>query len=178
LNDWSERVLGFWFALDPRQWFTIDPQLDAAIARRFGRVRAVLRDCPPGSFLDSARKALAGVILFDQFPRNSYRASPEQFATDPLALAISREALELGYDAALTVDQRSFLYLPFEHSEALTDQERAVALIAQLGDPERLDFARRHQAVIARFGRFPHRNALLGRTPTAAETGAGPVVPF
>ncbi|WP_349773282.1 DUF924 family protein [Sphingomonas sp. KRR8] len=176
--DWSERVLAFWFSLDPAQWFRTDEVLDQQLRRRFGRVHAALRDCPPESFLDSPRRALAAVILFDQFPRNLFRGLPEQFATDPLALAISRDAIALGHDRDLNLDERTFLYMPFQHSEVLADQERALALFETLGDPERLDFARRHHDVIARFGRFPHRNAALGRASTPAELAAGPVEPF
>ncbi|WP_114227449.1 MULTISPECIES: DUF924 family protein [Sphingomonas] len=176
--DWSERLLAFWFGLDPALWFKRDDALDAELRRRFERVRAALRDCPPGSFLASPRRALAAVILFDQVPRNLYRDRPEQFATDPLALTIARDAIALGYDRAMTLDERTFLYMPFQHSESLADQAESLRLFTALGDPERLDYARRHHDVIARFGRFPHRNAALGRTPTAAERAAGNVEPF
>jgi len=175
--DWSERLLGFWFGLDPSQWFKRDEVLDDRIRRRFERVRAALRDCPPGTFLDTSRRALAAVILFDQFPRNMYRDRAEQFATDPLALTIAKEAIARGHDQGMSVDERTFLYMPFQHSETLADQERALALFETLGDAERLDYARRHHDVIARFGRFPHRNAALGRTPTPAELAAGAVEP-
>jgi len=176
--DWSERVLGFWFGLDRAQWFKADEALDQRIRHRFERIRAALRDCPPGSFLDSARRALAAVILFDQFPRNMSRGRADAFGTDALALTIAREAIALGYDQDLGVDERTFLFMPFQHSEHLADQERSLALFAALGDSERLDYARRHHDVIARFGRFPHRNAALGRTPTAAELAAGETEPF
>lgn len=176
--DWSERLLGFWFGLDPSQWFKRDEALDARLRSRFERVRAALRDCPPGTFLNTPRRSLAAVILFDQVPRNLYRDLPEQFATDPLALTIARDAIALGYGEAMSLDERTFLYMPFQHSEALADQEHALTLFEALGDPQRLDYARRHHDVIARFGRFPHRNAALGRTPTPAELAAGEVEPF
>lgn len=176
--DWSERVLGCWFGLDPSRWFRTDPALDAAIRRRFGPLWSALRECAPDSFLDSPRRALAAVILFDQFPRNLFRASPAQFATDSQARHIAREAVARGLDRDLDTDQRTFLYMPFQHSEDLADQAQSVRLFAALGEPERLDYARRHHDVIARFGRFPHRNAVLGRVPTPAEQAAGPVEPF
>jgi uncharacterized protein (DUF924 family) len=176
--DWSERLLDFWFGLDPQQWFGTDPALHDRIRRRFAQVQLKLRQCPVGSFLDSPRRSLAAVILFDQLPRNMFRGSPDQFATDPVALAIAREAIAQGHDRQLSVDERTFLYMPHQHSEHLADQQESLRLFEALGKPEQLDFARRHHDVIARFGRFPHRNHVLGRTPTDAERAAGKVEPF
>jgi len=118
------------------------------------------------------------VILFDQFPRNMFRGSAEQFATDHLALAIAKGALDAGYDQELAPDERKFLYMPFEHSENLDDQNRSVLLFTQLGDDEQVLYAKKHRDVIARFGRFPHRNAMLGRAPRPDEIAAGDVVPW
>jgi uncharacterized protein (DUF924 family) len=109
------------------------------------------------------------VLLLDQMPRNIYRGRPEAFAADGAARAVAGRALGRGFDAPLPVERRLFLYLPFEHSEDLADQQRAVALIGGLGDPDWLHWAERHRAVIARFGRFPHRNRILGRPDTAEE---------
>lgn len=133
---------------------------------------------PPESFLDDARTALAAVILFDQLPRNMFRGHADQFMTDPLALAIARAAVDRGYDQDMTKDEKAFLYMPFEHSENLADQRRAVALFTALGDDWLLGFARKHHDIIERFGRFPHRNAILGRAPRPAELAAGDVVPW
>ncbi len=133
---------------------------------------------PPESFLDDARTALAAVILFDQLPRNMFRGHADQFMTDPLALAIARAAVDPGYDQDMTKDEKAFLYMPFEHSENLADQRRALALFTALGDDWLLGFARKHHDIIERFGRFPHRNAILGRAPRPAEIAAGEVVPW
>jgi uncharacterized protein (DUF924 family) len=176
--DWTERLLAFWFGLDPQQWFRTDPALDSAIRRRFAQVHAKLRDCPVSSFLDTPRRALAAVILFDQLPRNMYRGSPDQFATDPLALGIASEAIAAGLDRQLSADERTFLYMPYQHSERLADQEESLRLFEALGETKLLDYARRHHDVIVRFSRFPHRNHVLGRSPTDAEQAAGKVEPF
>ena len=133
---------------------------------------------PPESFLDDARTALAAVILFDQLPRNMFRGHADQFMTDPLALAIARAAVDRGYNQDMTKDEKAFLYMPFEHSENLADQRRALALFTALGDDWLLGFARKHHDIIERFGRFPHRNAILGRAPRPAEIAAGDVVPW
>jgi len=171
-------ILHFWFGLTHKQWFGRDEAVDAEIRERFGKLWSEQRQCPVDSFLGSADEALAAVILFDQFPRNMFRDSAESFATDHLALAIARAAIDEGLDDQVPVERRAFFYLPFEHSEDLDDQQRSVLLFTALGDPELLRFAHLHQDVIVRFGRFPHRNAMLGRTPRADEVDAGEVVPW
>ena len=176
--DWRRQVLEFWFGLDPRQWWKADPALDHICKQRFLKLWAEQRQLPVEAFLDDARTALAGVILFDQMPRNMFRGSAEQFATDHLALAIAREAVERGYDDQLEPRERGFLYMPFQHSEKLDDQNRGVLLFTDLGDARQLGYARKHRDIIERFGRFPHRNAILGRAPRADETAAGNVTPF
>ena len=118
------------------------------------------------------------MLLFDQFPRNMFRGSAEQFATDPLALAIARGVVDAGLDDQLSQDERKFLYMPFEHSEDIHDQDRSILLLTALGDDHMLEFGRKHRDIIARFGRFPHRNAMLGREPRAEEIAAGDVVPW
>jgi uncharacterized protein (DUF924 family) len=178
LSDWRSDVLKFWFGLKPEQWWKADPELDHRIRQGFLKLWAEKRQLPVDAFLTNPLTAAAAVILFDQFPRNMFRGSAEQFATDHLALAIARGALEVGYEQELAHDERKFLYMPFEHSENLEDQNRAVLLFTQLGDDEQVLYAKKHRDVIERFGRFPHRNAMLGRTPRPDESAAGEVFPW
>ncbi len=177
-SDWRSEVLDFWFGLDPKQWWRGPPELDDEIRERFLDLWKDKRQLPPESFLTGPRTAIAAVILFDQFPRNMFRGDAEQFATDTLALAIAKGAVDAGLDDQLPPVQRKFLYVPFEHSENLHDQDRAILLFTRLGDKEALDFAEKHRDIIARFGRFPHRNAVLGREPRPDEIAAGDVVPW
>ncbi|MFN3388158.1 MAG: DUF924 family protein [Allosphingosinicella sp.] len=178
MADWQSEVLDFWFGLAPEQWWKADPALDAEIEERFRELWEEQRGFPAAHFLGSVGDALAAVILFDQFPRNMFRGHADQFSTDPLALAIAKGAVERELDEALTQPQRGFLYMPFQHSEDLDDQRRSLALFTALGDAEQLDYARKHHDVVERFGRFPHRNAVLGRTPRPDEVAAGDVVPW
>ena len=177
-EDWRADVLKFWFGLKPEKWWTRDPELDHGIRQNFLKLWAEKRQLPVDAFLTDPLTAAAAVILFDQFPRNMFRDSAEQFATDHIALAIAKGALDAGFDDHLEHDERKFLYMPFEHSEHLEDQNRAVLLFTQLGDDEQLLYAQKHRDVIARFGRFPHRNAILGRAPRSDEIAAGDVVPW
>jgi uncharacterized protein (DUF924 family) len=178
LTDWRSDVLKFWFGLKPEQWWTADPELDHRVRQLFLKLWSAKRQLPVAAFLSDPLTAAAAVILFDQFPRNMFRGSAEQFATDHLALAIARGALDAGYERELAHDERKFLYMPFEHSENLDDQNRSVLLFTQLGDDEQVLYAKKHQDVIERFGRFPHRNAMLGRAPRPDEIAAGDVVPW
>ena len=162
---WQDEVLAFWFALSEEQWWKADPALDTIIRERFLDLWERERENLPEAFLAGARDALAAIILFDQFPRNMLRGHADQFSTDPLALAIARGSVERGLDRAMSPAERGFLYMPFQHSEDLEDQKRSVALFTALGDDYQLGYARKHHDVIARFGRFPHRNAILGRQP-------------
>jgi uncharacterized protein (DUF924 family) len=173
-----EEILGFWFGLSQEQWFKADAELDAKIRERFHRLWETQQGSPASSFLGSPREALAAVVLFDQFPRNMFRGHADQFATDHLGLAVAKEAVALGYDDALSEAERGILYMPFQHSEELEDQQRSVGLFSSLKDKFQLDFARKHHDVIERFGRFPHRNAILGRAPRPDEVAAGDVVPW
>jgi uncharacterized protein (DUF924 family) len=177
-------VLDFWFgapgsATDGRprrEWFVKDAAFDATIRERFGAtidaaVGGGLRDWDDGG----PQGVLARLLVLDQFTRNAWRGQPASFAGDALALAAARQLVDSGADRTLTPLQRSFAYMPFEHAEDAAMQERAVALFAALaaqhaGFDETLDYAQRHCDVIARFGRFPHRNAILGRVATPAET--------
>ena len=176
--EWRGDVLRFWFGLDPQQWWTVDETLDHRIRERFIDLWSERRQLPAECFVGDPLTALAGVILFDQFPRNMFRGHAEQFATDSLALAIASAAVDRGFDDLIEPHERAFLYMPFEHSEKLADQNRAVLLFTKLGDPKFLDYAKRHQKVIERFGRFPHRNQMLGRAPRPDELAAGDITPF
>ena len=178
VSDWRSDVLKFWFELDPKQWWRGPPELDEQVRERFVDLWKEKRQLPPESFLGEPLTALAAVLLFDQFPRNMFRGHADQFATDPLALAIAKAAVDRGLDEQLERDERGFLYMPFQHSEALADQDSALLLFTKLGDPLQLDYAKKHHDIIARFGRFPHRNAMLGRQPRADEIAAGDLVPW
>ncbi|MEJ2518190.1 MAG: DUF924 domain-containing protein, partial [Methyloceanibacter sp.] len=123
----------------------------------------------PDAWLRNPQGRLAAILVLDQFPRNIYRGSPRAFATDEEALALSRDAIAAGADKELPPEQRAFLYMPFQHTETLADQRRSLELFEALGNPENLDFAARHYEIIERFGRFPHRNAVLGRVSTPEE---------
>jgi uncharacterized protein (DUF924 family) len=176
--DWRADVLKFWFGLDSRQWWKTDPALDHQIRQGFLKLWAEKRQLPVESFLDDPLSALAAVILFDQFPRNMFRGQADQFATDHLALAVAQEAVERGFDDQLERDERCFLYMPFQHSENLRDQKRSVLLFSRLGSDFYLGYAKKHLEIIERFGRFPHRNAILGRAPRPEELAAGDVEPW
>jgi uncharacterized protein (DUF924 family) len=175
---WARDVLGFWFGLEPKQWWTEDSVLDAQIRERFFELWEEQRGRQVADFLDAPDHALAAVILFDQFPRNMFRGHADQFATDHLAVAIAKGAVERGYDDGMADERRGFLYMPFQHSEDQKDQIQSLLLFSALGDEKMLHYARLHHEVVERFGRFPHRNAVLGRKPTAIERAAGDVVPW
>lgn len=178
MTGWAGAVVDFWFGLDPRLWWKGDPKLDEEIRERFLDLWEEKRSLPASAFLSSPEEALAAVVLFDQFPRNMFRGHADQFSTDPLALKIAGLAIDRGMDERLEPRRRGILYMPFQHSEDEEDQKRSLLLFSALGDPEQMDYARRHHDVIRRFGRFPHRNAMLGRTPRADEKAAGDVTPF
>jgi uncharacterized protein (DUF924 family) len=178
VSDWRHDLLTFWFGLDPKQWWKGGPELDEACRQRFLPVWSEKRQLPVESFLADPLTSLAGVILFDQIPRNAFRNDAEQFATDHIALAIAKEAIHRGYDDQLNRDERCFLYMPLEHSENLADQNWSVHLFTALGDDYLLGFAKKHHDIIERFGRFPHLNAMLGRAPRPAEIAAGDVHPW
>jgi uncharacterized protein (DUF924 family) len=174
-------ILDFWFADGPdafrQAWFTKDEAFDAQIRTRFGALVAPAREGALDEWAATREGALALFLALDQFPRNLHRGSPEAFASDAHALRLARR-LVIGarMDLALTPTQRVFLYLPFEHAEEMAAQDQSVALFEGLrDDPAKaapngaIDYAWRHRAVIARFGRFPHRNAVLGRESTPAE---------
>jgi uncharacterized protein (DUF924 family) len=168
--DWVSDVLRFWFEETPRErWFKKDKDFDAAVRARFLALHEALAARPSEALFADPRTALAAVIVFDQMSRNMFRDTPRAFATDPLALWIAQAAIAQGFDTMLSKDERLFLYLPFEHAEDAKAQERCVALMATLHDPELTKWAEAHKVIIDRFGRFPHRNSILGRPSTAEE---------
>jgi uncharacterized protein (DUF924 family) len=179
----AQEVLDFWFLApnDPRygsqraEWFRKDDAFDAAIRERFA---ALAEQAVAGGLREWDQKGplgtLARILVLDQFTRNAYRGTPDAFAGDPLALAAALQLADSGDDQDLLPVQRAFAYMPFEHAEDAAMQERAVALFTRLAalNPDyegMLDYAHRHRGVIARFGRFPHRNAILGRASTPEE---------
>ena len=178
MSDWRSDVLDFWFGLDSKQWWKADPALDHRIKQSFLKLWTEKRQLPADSFLTDPLTALAAVILFDQLPRNMFRGHADQFATDHLALAVAKEAISNGLDEELQKDERKFLYMPFQHSENLDDQNRSLLLFSEIGDDEQIEYAKKHRDIIERFGRFPHRNAVLGRAPRPDEIAAGNVVPW
>jgi uncharacterized protein (DUF924 family) len=178
MTDWRADVLKFWFGLDPKAWWRGGEELDHRIKQDFIKLWTEKRQLPADYFTTDPLSALAAVILFDQFPRNMFRGDAEQFATDSLALAVAKAAVDQGFYEQLKKDERCFLYMPFQHSENLDDQNRAVLLFTELNDDYLLGYAKKHRDVIERFGRFPHRNAMLGRAPRPNEIAAGKVVPW
>ncbi|MBI1252690.1 MAG: DUF924 family protein [Alphaproteobacteria bacterium] len=162
-------IIAFWTEAGPGKWFKKDESFDGAIRTRFEALHHAAARGECADWEQSPEGALALLLLLDQFPRNLYRGSAHAFATDGLALRIARDAVASLQDAATDMPLRLFFYLPFEHSEHAADQAEAVRLIAATGDADYLRFAQLHADIIARFGRFPHRNAALGRTTTPEE---------
>jgi len=177
-DDWRADVLKFWFGLEPEQWWNGGPELDHRIRQNFLKLWFEKRQLPVDAFLTDPLTAVAGVILFDQFPRNMFRGAADAYSTDHLALAIAKGAIDKGFDEELAAAERKFLYMPFQHSENLDDQNRALLLFTEIGDDEQIKYAKHHRDIVERFGRFPHRNAILGRTPRPDELAAGEVMPF
>lgn len=169
----AAEVIDFWFnELTPRDWFVRSDAIDARIRSRFLALHEQLLDTGAEG-VSGALTTLAAVIVLDQFSRNMFRGDARAFAADPLARQLATQAIAAGWDVELPREQRLFLYMPFEHSESLPDQARAVALVAALGGEEGWEsYALAHQSLIERFGRFPHRNAVLGRVSTVAEIEA------
>lgn len=163
-------VIGYWFeTLSPEAWYGAPPDVDAEIARRFGPVYETLSEAVPDDWLRSPQGRLAAILVLDQFPRNIHRGTPQAFRSDEKALMLAKDAIAAGADMELPPEQRAFLYMPFQHAENLEDQRRSLELFGSLGNANNLDFAVRHYEIIARFGRFPHRNAILGRASTPEE---------
>jgi uncharacterized protein (DUF924 family) len=163
-------ILKFWFdELSPKQWWVKDPVLDRQIADRFGNLLLAASRCELFSWRENASGRLAEIIVLDQFSRNIHRDTPLSFAADPLALVLAQEAIRSRSDQELEPTKRAFLYMPYMHSESKVIHEEAVKLFNQPGLEYNLDFEYKHKAIIDRFGRYPHRNKILGRTTTPEE---------
>ena len=161
-------VIHFWRDAGPKQWFAHDPAFDARFRARFEAAHFAAARREFDAWADTAEGALALLILLDQFPRNAFRGSAHMYATDPLARRFARQMLDRGLDAQIEPELRLFCYLPFAHSEELADQERSVALTRLLGG-DAVPHAEGHRDIVQRFGRFPHRNPMLGRETTDEE---------
>ena len=163
-------IIDFWFnALKPAQWFKASFELDHLIRERFRAAHLAASRCETYGWRDTAAGRLAEIIVLDQFSRNIHRGTPNAFAADPLALALAQTAVALGADLELPVDQRAFLYMPYMHSESPLIHMEAVRLFSAPGLEKSLSSEMKHKAIIDRFGRFPHRNAILGRPSTPEE---------
>lgn len=166
----SQTVLDFWFhETKPAQWWTVDPAFDALIRIRFGALHAQARRCELFAWRATPEGRLAEVIVLDQFARNLHRGTPDAFSADPLALALAQEAVAAGADLALPAERRAFLYMPYMHSESAAIHAVAEPLMKARAPAHTHDFELKHKSIVDRFGRYPHRNAILGRASTAEE---------
>ncbi|MDT7521344.1 DUF924 family protein [Rhodoferax sp. TBRC 17198] len=167
---YPQPILHFWFTeLTPKQHFAKDAALDEAIGTRFGATLEAAARCELFAWRATPEGRLAEVLVLDQFSRNVYRDTARAFAQDALALVLAQELVASGQDRSLPLAQRSFAYMPYMHSESALVHTQAVALFSQPGMEDTLHFDLRHKEIIDRFGRYPHRNAILGRTSTAEE---------
>jgi uncharacterized protein (DUF924 family) len=164
-----KQVLSFWQKAGPKRWFKSDPDFDHKILDKFLVTHQAAELGKLAGWEEAAESALALVIVLDQFPRNMFRGTPRAFATDAPALAAARQAIERGFDRKIKLPEKTFLYLPFEHSENLVDQETCLKLFEATKDKELIRWAKLHHDTIQRFGRFPHRNEILGRVSTPEE---------
>jgi uncharacterized protein (DUF924 family) len=162
-------VLAFWREAGPDRWYDRDEAFDSAIRTRFLPTYEAAAAGDLSGWETTADGALALLLVLDQFPRNMFRDDARAYAADPLARAVADRAIARGFDQQVDAGERSFFYLPFEHSEETADQARCLALHHALGDADSLKWAELHADIIARFGRFPHRNAVLGRETTPDE---------
>jgi uncharacterized protein (DUF924 family) len=162
-------VVAFWRDAGAARWFARDDAFDAQFRRRFETDHFAAARGEYEAWMESADGALALLILLDQFPRNCFRGSAHSYATDGLARHYARRAVEAGFDLETDSGLRLFFYLPFEHSESIADQDRSMQLFGGIGDAELMKYAQLHHDLIRRFGRFPHRNAALGRESTREE---------
>lgn len=166
----SQRVWQFWFeTLEPSQWFQKSDSLDRDIAQQFGELHRQASACELSAWRDTPRGRLAEILVLDQFSRNIYRDSPQAFAQDALALALAQEAVRQGADQFLPPQERAFLYMPYMHSESRKIHGEAIKLFDQPGLEHNLKFEIRHRDIIEQFGRYPHRNEVLGRDTTTEE---------
>ncbi|MPM58231.1 hypothetical protein SDC9_105062 [bioreactor metagenome] len=166
----AQSVIRFWFEEStPQQWFGKDAAFDANIRERFGSVLEQGTRGELWGWRTDALGRLAEIIVLDQFSRNVYRDTPRAFAQDGMALVLAQEVIALGLDSAFTEAQKAFTYMPLMHSESISVQAESIRQFTALGNPVNLDFAQRHRDIVQRFGRYPHRNAILGRTSSAEE---------
>ena len=169
--NWSEEILNYWFKeLEPKDWFKKSDELDQQIRSRFHDLWVSEQEHSHPKFLGSAREALAAIILFDQFPRNMFRGEAKSFSTDSKALALTEESIKKNYDKELGESEKTFMYMPLQHSEDPSIQELSVMVFTELGNEYTLSYAKEHKMIIDQFGRFPHRNKILGRESTTKET--------
>ncbi len=165
-----EPILKFWFEeIDAKNWWIKEASFDQLIRDRFGEVHGAANRCETYTWRVTAAGRLAEIIVLDQFSRNMFRDEPGAFASDSLALALAQTAVAAGADLELPTAQRAFIYMPFMHSESLLIHDIAVELFTR-NRPDNLEFEMRHRAIIERFGRYPHRNQILGRVSTVEET--------
>lgn len=165
-----QRVLQFWFEeIKPAQWWEKDPKFDQLISEQFSHLHHQANRCELYAWRQTPKGRLAEILVLDQFSRNMYRDTPQAFASDPLALALCQEAIAQRADKKLTSTECSFLYLPMMHSESARIHEMALPLFKQRATLSSVDFEYQHKAIIDQFGRYPHRNDILGRVSTAEE---------
>lgn len=166
----SDDILRFWFQeIQPAQWWKVDPAFDELVRSRFGGLHEQARRCELFAWRATPEGRLAEVIALDQFARNIHRGTPEAFSADALALALAQEAVAAGDDLQLPIEQRAFLYMPFMHSESAAIHAAGEPLMKERAAQGTYDFELKHKAIVDRFGRYPHRNATLGRVSTPEE---------
>lgn len=164
-------ILDFWFnEIEPSKWWVKDLVFDQMISERFSEVHQAANRCELFEWRQTAQGRLAEIIVLDQFSRNIYRDLPQSFASDQLALILAQEAVQCGADKALNPQQKNMLYMPYMHSETLLIHDQAVSLFSNNNLPDTLAFEMKHRDIIQKFGRYPHRNKILGRVSTEAET--------
>ena len=165
-----QEVLNFWFKeIEPANWWVKDSAFDNSITEKFLSIHNAAKHCELAPWRETAHGRLAEIIVLDQFSRNMYRDTPQAFACDGIALVLAQEAIAAGADKALKPVEKSFLYMPFMHSESLVIHEKALALYQANGIDSNVEFEIKHKEIIERFGRYPHRNSILNRQSTAEE---------
>lgn len=165
-----QEVIDFWFRqLTPKQWWIKSDELDSTIQTRFGELHQMANAGLLEDIRTSPEGRLAEIIILDQFSRNIYRNQPDSFASDPLALSLAEQAVSVGDDLKLPIEMRQFIYMPYMHSESLAVHDQAVKLFEKLGVEGSLKYEHLHRDIIKRFGRYPHRNKILGRESTPEE---------
>ena len=166
----SNDIIQFWFSAETRpHWFLVSDAFDARVRERFGALAELASARELDDWAKTPEGSLALLLLLDQVPRNIHRHAAQAFRSDDKALALAKKAIAAGFDMSVAKDERLFFYLPLQHAEDIATQDEAVRLVEALGDEEHTNYATRHRDIIRRFGRFPHRNAQLGRISTEAE---------